>query len=243
MSKLAIIGGTGLMNWPGASQQLSVPLQKTPWGEPSAGIQPFEINGQECLFLPRHGNPHRIPPHKVNYRANIWALKTLGVSSILAVYAVGGIGDDFGPGVIAIPDQLIDYAWGRAHSYSDSDDIPLQHVEFEQPFAGHLRQRLLKAAEGSEVVSYACYGVTQGPRLETAAEIRRLKQDGCHIVGMTAMPEAALARELGLDFAGLAVVANWAAGLSDGPITLEAIHQTLDGGMAKVRTLVEQLFS
>ncbi|MDZ4730936.1 MAG: S-methyl-5'-thioinosine phosphorylase [Xanthomonadales bacterium] len=237
---LALIGGTGLNEFSGAAETLEI---DTPYGAASGAVQMLATEPLRILFLPRHGSPHRFPPHKVNYRANIWALKEAGADHVLGVYAVGGMGGVYSPGALAAPDQLIDYTWGRQHSFSDSVDVPLQHVDFTWPFAGPLRLALLAAAatEGIALLDKACLGVFQGPRLETAAEVRRAAQDGCDIAGMTALPEAALARELGLDYAGLAVVSNFAAGIKDQPLSEDNIAESLHEPMQRVRQLVQAL--
>jgi len=234
---LALIGGTGLNQFGGEAASLQI---DTPYGPPAGDIQVVATEPLRILFLPRHGSPHRFPPHCVNYRANLWALKEAGADYVLGVYAVGGMGGSYSPGTLAAPDQLIDYTWGRAHSYSDSADVPLQHVDFTWPFEGALRQHLLAAAQaaGIELLDKACLGVFQGPRLETAAEIRRARHDGCDLAGMTALPEAALARELGLDYAGLAVVSNFAAGILDQPLSEENIAETLREPMQRVKILI-----
>jgi len=216
---------------------------KTPWGAPSGPIRQLATGSARVLFLPRHGNPHRIPPHRVNYRANLWALREAGADQVLAIYAVGGLHEPYTPTTLAVPDQLIDYSWGRDHTFSDSGDVPLVHVDFTRPYEGPLRQMLLTAAQDSavEVVDGGCIGVFQGPRLETAAEIERARRDGCDMAGMTALPEAGLARELGLDYAGLAVVSNWGAGVGNAPLAEDDIAATLREPMTRVRRLIEHL--
>lgn len=240
--RLGLIGGTGLDRW---GEALSTRLPKTNWGTPSGPLQLFRHGGLELLFLPRHGPDHRIPPHRVNYRANIEALAAAAVDAVIAVNAVGGITERFGPGILAVPDQLIDYTWGRAHSFSDGENEPLQHAEFAAPFDGELRHRLVAAgmAAGAAPHNGGCIAVTQGPRLETAAEVARFARDGCDLVGMTSMPEAALAREAGLPYACIAVVANWAAGISEEPITMAAIEETLAQAMHGVRAIITELCS
>lgn len=237
---LALIGGTGLNQFSGPVEYLEI---DTPYGFPSAEVQVVASDPLRILFLPRHGSPHRFPPHKVNYRANIWALREAGADHVLGVFAVGGMGGPYRPGALAAPDQLIDYTWGREHTYSDSAEVPLHHVDFSWPFEGHLRRSLLAAAqrERIDLLDRACLGVFQGPRLETAAEVRRAANDGCNLAGMTALPEAALARELGLDYAGLAVVSNFGAGVTDQPLSEENIAETLQEPMERVRQLVRQL--
>ncbi len=241
MQRLGLIGGTGLDHWGAAVRSHKV---CGVYGQPSANLAEYSTGGLEVLFLPRHGEQHKIPPHAVNYQANIDAFRQLEVEGIIAVNAVGGISSHNGPGTLAVPDQLIDYTWGRAHTFSMTASDSLQHVEFAQPFDGHLRAGLLKAAAsaGLDVNNEGCVGVSQGPRLETAAEIRRFKQDGCDMVGMTSMPEAILAREAGLDYASLCINANWAAGLEQEPVTMEAIEATLVEAMFKVRKLLGVLF-
>lgn len=238
---LAIIGGTGLTQ----VSDISISGQEqlnTPFGAPSAPYVKGELNGKEIIFLARHGNPHKIPPHKINYRANIWGLKQLGVTQIIAVAAVGGITERMGPACLAIPDQIIDYSYGREQTFFAENLDEVTHIDFTYPYTPSLRQRLLTAAGhcGVNVVDGGAYGCTQGPRLETIAEIKRMELDGCDLVGMTGMPEAALARELGIDYAALAVVANWAAGKAEGEITMTEIERHLENGMSKVLTLLKQ---
>jgi 5'-deoxy-5'-methylthioadenosine phosphorylase len=237
---LALVGGTGLNQFSGQVNDLPV---ETPYGTPSADIQEIAHEAVRLLFLPRHGSPHRYPPHCVNYRANMWALKEAGADHVLAVSAVGGISPGCGPGSLVLVDQLVDYTWGREHTYCDSAEVELMHVDFTRPYDGHLRDALLAASRlsGVTVRDGGCIGVFQGPRLESAAEIRRAQRDGCDLAGMTSLPEAGLARELGLDYAGLAVVSNWGAGVTDGTISEDDIAATLKEPMVRVRTLVEHL--
>ena len=239
MTHLALIGGSGLARLDG----LDVVRQEqvtTPYGEPSAPVTFGELDGAPLVFLPRHGGAHTIPPHRINFRANLWALREAGVDRVIAVAAVGGISPAMAPGALCVPDQLIDYTWGRAQSFFDGGDSAVNHVDFTQPYCEEQRQVLLRASRktGIDVVDGGCYGVTEGPRLETAAEVRRLERDGCDLVGMTGMPEAALARELELCYAGLAVNVNWAAGKGDGPITMTEIDANLASGMQQVRRLL-----
>lgn len=237
---LALIGGTGLTELQEPHESLDI---ETPYGAPSAPIRIVATEPLRLLFLPRHGNPHRFPPHRVNYRANLWALREAGASRVLAVYAVGGLHEPYAPAALAAPDQLIDYTWGREHSYSDSEDVPLVHVDFSWPYEGALRRSLLEAARDASIplVDGGCIGVFQGPRLESAAEIERARRDGCDLAGMTALPEAGLARELGLDYAGIAVVSNWGAGVSDERLSEDDIAETLREPMARVRRLIAAL--
>lgn len=242
MSSIAIIGGTGLTKMPNLSI-LSREVHVSAYGEPSAPLTRGTLAGKEILFLPRHGAGHTIPPHRVNYRANISVLKNAGVCNVIAVNAVGGITDNMTPQMLVVPDQIIDYTWSRDHSFFDEGLEEVVHIDFTQPYCESLRSQILVAAKQAniEVVSKATYAATQGPRLETAAEIDRLERDGCHIVGMTGMPEAALAKELGLCYSSIAVVANWGAGRGEGEITLEEIERNLKVGIEKVKHVLENL--
>lgn len=210
---LAIIGGTGVYRLPGL-QWLDALSVDTMYGAPSGPIRIAQLEGKRIAFLARHGEAHALPPHKVNYRANLKALKDIGANSILAINTVGGITERFGPRVLAVPDQIIDYTWGRLSTLSEEPGTDVLHVDFTEPYTETLRHSLVNACVNAEVavVAGGCYAATQGPRLESSAEISRLKRDGCDLVGMTGMPEAGLARELGLSYASLCVVANWAAG-------------------------------
>ena len=241
---IAIVGGTGLTRLQGLEISRSETLQ-TPYGAPSGPLMAGSLFGRKVVFLARHGDSHSIPPHRVNYRANLWALEHLGIKRVISVCAVGGISRDTGPGVIVIPDQIIDYTWGRAHTLFEGDPHAVTHIDFTEPYCEDLRQALLAAAcrAGVDVRDKGTYGATQGPRLETAAEIDRMARDGCDIVGMTGMPEASLARELGLCYAACAVSANAAAGRGAAPITLEAIETTLADGMARVLQILEQVIA
>ncbi len=242
MSQLAIIGGTGLTRL----AHLEIERRErvsTPYGEPSAALVFGRLHEQEMVFLARHGDPHINPPHKVNYRANLWALKHVGVTSVLAVAAVGGIRADMIPGRLVMPDQIIDYTYSRAHTFFEDDLEHVTHIDFTRPYSQWLREKVLTAAKvaGIAVIDGGVYGCTQGPRLETAAEIVRLERDGCDLVGMTGMPEAALARELDLDYACCAVVANWAAGKQAGEITLVEIEANLVAGLADLAVVLRHL--
>jgi 5'-deoxy-5'-methylthioadenosine phosphorylase len=241
MNMLGIIGGTGLAMLEGLSIERSEPVT-TPWGDASAPLLHGRFAGRPAVFLARHGSGHTIAPHAVNYRANIWALRESGVARIIAVNAVGGIGAAFAPGTLAVPDQIIDYSWGRVHSFYDEPGEALQHVDFTEPYSRALRQVLLAAAARANlpVRDGGVYAVTQGPRLETAAEIDRLARDGCDIVGMTGMPEAGLARELGLEYACCAVVVNRAAGRG-GDIHGE-LERWVEEGMAAAHRLLHAVF-
>lgn len=237
---LGLIGGTGLTELGGILRTL--PLE-TPYGPPSDPVRVLSDRPLQLLFMPRHGSPHRFPPHRVNYRANLWALREAGARRVLGVYAVGGLHEPYRPGALAAPDQLVDYTWGREHTLSDSPDTPLVHVDFSWPFDGRLRDALLSAAgaAGIGLIDGGCIGVFQGPRLETAAEIERARRDGCDMAGMTALPEAALARELGLEYAGVAVVSNWGAGVKSRRLSEDHIAETLQEPMQRLQRLVSVL--
>ena len=244
MSVVAIIGGTGLTQLEGLTIREAVALD-TPWGKPSAEVLRGEFGGREVLFLARHGHPHRIPPHQVNYRANLWALREAGAQAILAVNAVGGIHRAMGSGHLCVPHDLIDYTWGRSSTFFEGELDHVTHIDFSYPYDEALRQRLIAAlrAEGCDFSSHGVYAATQGPRLETVAEIARLERDGGDIVGMTGMPEAALARELELPYACLALVVNPAAGKSSGVITMAEIEQALADGMDKVKAVLQRVLA
>lgn len=241
MTTVAIIGGSGLTNL----QNLQITRRevvRTPYGEPSGAMVYGQLSGKEVVFLPRHGPNHTIPPHQINYRANIWALQQSGVRRVIAVAAVGGISDGLKAGELVLLDQLVDYTYGRAHTFFDGEHKKVTHVDFTYPYCMELRQILAEAARlaGIAVADRGTYGATQGPRFETAAEIRRMERDGCDVVGMTGMPEAALARELDLRYAAIAVVANRAAGKEESLISVKEIEAHLEKGTAKVRRLLER---
>ena len=241
---LAVIGGSGLAGL-GQMKVIRRQIARTPFGEPSGPLVFGEMQGASMLFLARHGPGHILAPHRVNYRANIWALKEAGATDIIAVAAVGGMAADVGPGIVVVPDQIIDYTYGREHTYSDGSDRTVMHVDFTRPYSDELRDVVLKAAQdaGEPVVPSGVYGATQGPRLETAAEITRMARDGATLVGMTGMPEAALARELSLRYAHLCVVSNWAAGCADSERTIShaQIEATLDHSIGRVQKIIAAL--
>ncbi|UAW96989.1 S-methyl-5'-thioinosine phosphorylase [Halopseudomonas nanhaiensis] len=237
--RVAIIGGTGLSRLDDLRLTDEVCLNN-PFGEPSSTVRKGLLSGREVLFLARHGDPHRIPPHKVNYRANLWALKEAGADVVLSVNAVGGIHPAMGTGHLCVPDQIVDYTWGRDSTFFETDLDFVTHIDFGQPYDESLRQTLVGVLERLSIdhSAHGTYGVTQGPRLETTAEIRRMEADGCDIVGMTAMPEAALARELGLPYVCLALVVNPAAGKAEGAITMADIEAVLSSGMEQIRSVL-----
>lgn len=232
---LAFIGGTGLTRM----AQLDISGREaieTEWGAASASIVRGTLSGRPVLFLARHGDPHVLLPHQVNYRANIAALKQAGATAIVAINAVGGISADAVSGAIVVPDQIIDYTHGRDTTFFDRHVAPVTHVDFSWPFDAPLRARLIEALRtvNAPLVAHGCYAATQGPRLETAAEIIRLERDGGTIVGMTGMPEAVLARELAIPYAMLSLVVNPAAGKVDREITMAEIEAVIHSGMVTV---------
>jgi 5'-methylthioinosine phosphorylase len=240
---LAIIGGSGLTQFTGL-EVTRRQVVSTPYGEPSGPLSFGKLRGCPVVFLARHGDGHTIAPHEVNYRANLWALREQGVEDILSVAAVGGIRTGILPGAIVIPDQIIDYTWGRRCTFFDAGE-PVKHIDFTEPYARELRARILAAALacGEAVHAGAVYAAMQGPRLETAAEINRIERDGADIVGMTGMPEASLARELDLPYAAIAVVANFAAGRADSreSVSMAKIDAVLSETMTRVCRIIETL--
>jgi len=241
---LAILGGSGLSQFSGL-EGVRREAVNTIFGEPSAPLALGRIGGRDVVFLARHGDAHSIPPHQVNYRANIRALKDAGATRIVSVATVGGIRREFGPGALVVPDQIIDYTWGRASTFFEGQGAKVTHIDFTEPYSGAIRKAILAAAKacGEAIADGGCYGVTQGPRLESAAEIARMERDGADLVGMTAMPEAALAREAGLEYAAIAAVANHAAGKGDSAhaISLDAIEAVVEQAMQRVRRILEKL--
>ena len=241
---LAIIGGSGLTRL----STLAVAhreVVRTPYGEPSSALIFGQLAGQNVVFLARHGHGHTIPPHRVNYRANLWALKHRDVDAILAVASVGAITGTCAPGDLVLPHQLIDYTGGREQTFFDGGDREVVHVDFTQPYGGALRARCLAAAQAAHIAIHdgGVYGAVSGPRLETAAEIDRMERDGATIVGMTGMPETALARELEIPYAAIAVVVNHAAGRGESAqaVSMERIARVLETAMDKVKILITQV--
>lgn len=247
MAIIGIIGGSGVYELPELTN-VTPCVTDTPYGRVEH-IQEGELDGNTIFFLPRHGVSHHIPPHCVNYRANIDAFDQCGVEKIFALNTVGGISPTTEPGAVVIPDQIIDYTYGREHTFYDGSDDTLAHIEFEYPLSEDLRNALIEASlevaeEGDfgelSVVQRGVYGCTQGPRLETAAEIRRLQQDGCDVVGMTLMPEAALAREAAIHYASLCIVVNWGAGLGHEPIQINEVMSLIENSAPTLREILRK---
>ncbi|MDD3328484.1 MAG: S-methyl-5'-thioinosine phosphorylase [Zoogloea sp.] len=241
---LAIIGGSGLTQLANLNV-IRREVVRTPYGEPSGALTFGQLCEHPVVFLARHGYGHTIPPHRVNYQANLWALKEAGAETIISVASVGGIRADLCPGTLVVPDQIIDYTWGRKSSFHEGTDEAVVHIDFTEPYDAAVRRRILAAAAaaGEKVFDGAVYAATQGPRLETAAEINRLERDGADVVGMTGMPEAALARELGIPYAAINVVANYAAGRADSSarICFDSIETVLHEAMGRVRRVLDHL--
>jgi 5'-methylthioadenosine phosphorylase len=239
----AIIGGSGLAKL-SALQDIRRQVTRSPYGEPSGALTFGTFGGREVVFLARHGYGHTIAPHEVNYRANIWALKEIGVQGIFAVATVGGVRADLGPGTLVVPDQIIDYSHSRKSTFFEGAEARVTHIDFTLPYSDRLRQLLLAAAAaaGEPIVDGAVYACTQGPRLETAAEIERIARDGGDVVGMTGMPEAALAREAELDYAALGVVVNHAAGRGDSrrQIHLDDLDSVMRQTVSRAVRVLEQ---
>lgn len=237
---IGIIGGTALAELAALDDSRQQHVE-TAYGPPSAPLCHGRLGGREVVFLFRHGPGHSLPPHAINYRANVRALADAGAQTVIGAASVGGISERAAPGTLLLPDQIIDYTWARAHTFADGPDVPLQHIDFTEPYDSPTRHGLLDGAHvcGLAPVVDGVHGVTQGPRLETAAEIERMRRDGCDIVGMTGMPEAALAREAGLAYACCAVVVNWAPGRGEGAIHAE-IQRYLDEGMSALGALLSE---
>lgn len=241
---LAIIGGSGLTTL----SNLDVShreVVRTPFGEPSGVLVFGQISGNPAVFLPRHGYGHTIPPHMVNYRANLWALHHHQVTGIISVASVGSIREGLSPGDLILPDQILDYTWGRKSTFFDGVATPVKHVDFTHPYDADLMEAIIRAADELSIALQVggVYAATQGPRLETAAEINRLERDGADVVGMTGMPEAVLARELDIPYAAINVVANHAAGRgsSAGGIHFESLEHVLQDGMGRVKAVIERV--
>lgn len=239
-SRIAIIGGSGLYSLGEDFALDEIIPRDTDYGDTSADILLGSWHGIPLAFLPRHGPQHRIPPHRINYRANIWALKQLGISNIISVNAVGGISDNMPPLTLALPNQVIDYSSGREQSFFDGENGEVKHIDFSWPYSTGLRSALMEAAlqQGQALVASGTYACTNGPRLETSAEISRLRADGCDMVGMTGMPETALARELEMEYAAVAMVVNWAAGIREQSISMAEILACVEQGIESVKSLL-----
>jgi len=241
---LAILGGSGLSQLSSLTGVRRKAVH-TVYGEPSGPLTLGRIGGRDVVFLARHGDGHTLAPHQVNYRANIRALMDEGVKEIVSIATVGGIRRDFGPGVLVIPDQILDYTWGRPATFFEGPGAKVTHIDFTEPYSVALRARILAAAAacGEAVADGGVYAATQGPRLETAAEVTKLERDGADLIGMTGMPEAALAREAELEYAAIAVVANHAAGRGDSAhaVSLQRIEAVRGQAMDRVRRILVQL--
>ncbi len=240
MSRCALIGGSGFAKLAGFEVNNEKQI-KTPYGQPSAAIVTGRLHGEPVVFLARHGRNHEIPPHRINYRANIWALKQAGSDLLISIAAVGGISAHCVPGKVVVPDQIIDYTWGREQTFYDGIDSPVAHIEFTQPYCEELRNLIIRTCKFIDVriITSGCYAATQGPRFETSAEVQRLANDGADIVGMTGMPEASLARELGLCYATLALIVNPAAGIGHGVIEQSDISKAFAEATGTIHRILE----
>ncbi len=236
----AVIGGSGFYSLGDDFRIDRCEKPETPFGRTSAEIQLGRWGEHDIVFLPRHGEIHQIPPHAINYRANLWALQAVGVTHIFAINAVGGITPDLPPQTLALPDQIIDYTSGRAHTFFDGNRQDIEHIDFTLPYSKTLRDSIIAAGKsaGIDLVGTGTYGCTNGPRLETAAEIRKMGKDGCNMVGMTGMPEAALARELSIEYATIALVVNWCAGIEASVLDMEQIKKVLADRIDSVKSLI-----
>jgi len=243
---LAIIGGRGLSQLTGL-KITHRQVMRTPYGEPSGAFLFGTLNQHEVIFLARHGFGHTIPPHLVNYRANLWALREQGVTDIVSVTTVGGIREDLTPGKLVVPDQIIDYTHGRDSTFFDNRDMRYSNVDFTQPYSPKLRRCILDSAREAQqpCLDGGVYAATQGPRLDSIAEINRYESDGADMVGMTGMPETALAMELEIHYAPIAVVVNYAAGRGDSKqkIDIELVNATANEAMERVRSILEKVVS
>ncbi|HMX72084.1 MAG TPA: S-methyl-5'-thioinosine phosphorylase [Solirubrobacterales bacterium] len=238
MGLLGVIGGSGLYGLSASGRPKAV---STPWGPASGPTVIHEVGGG-VAFIARHGADHSIAPHRVNYRANIHALREAGCDRVLAVSSVGGIAPACQPGKLVVPDQLIDYTWGREMTFQGEGDA-VRHFDFTDPYSPDWRGKVTGALSELEIefVDGGTYAAVQGPRFETAAEIRRLAADGCHIVGMTGMPEAILAREAGLDYAAVCPVGNLAAGIATDELSMDDVIGAVGTGMERVTSLITNL--
>ncbi len=239
MGIVGVIVGSGLNRFQSADDACLVDIQNTPYGPVSGSLIQFSRGGTQVVVMARHGQEHSIAPHEINYRANLWALKSAEARVVISLATVGGIGNRYGPGVIVIPDQILDYTRNREHTFFEDHD-PVTHIDFTYPYCDELRQVLIRSAGEAEIeiVAGGTYAATQGPRLETKAEINKLERDGADIVGMTGMPEAALARELGLCYACMALVVNHAAGRGQGVVTATEIETVYAHGVDRLLSML-----
>jgi 5'-deoxy-5'-methylthioadenosine phosphorylase len=247
---LGVIGGSGVYALAGL-EVTRRDTSETRFGQPSGPVTVGLLDGSEVAFVARHGEQHSVAPHLVNYRANVEALRAAGVMRVLAVCTVGSLDPDLPPGTIVVPDQIVDYTWGRAQTFHEPGD-PVPHVDFTEPYSPGWRREVVSAVAGvlrspdsgaTGFADGATYAAVQGPRFETAAEIRRFRGDGCDIIGMTGMPEAALAREAGLEYAAVCPVANLAAGLSPAELSAEEVFGAVGDMLEPIEDVVRNVAS
>lgn len=243
MSKIGVIGGSGLYEIKGFVLKKKRTIS-TPYGKPSDQYLTGTMGKTEIIFLPRHGSHHNIPPHMINYRANIWGFRKLGVDRILSISAAGGINKGLKPGDIVISDQILDMTKERKSTYYDGKEGVI-HIDFTEPYCPELRRILLKAGRQKRLSlkNGGTYVAVEGPRLETASEIKSFSILGGDIVGMTGMPEAALARELEICYAGISVVANYAAGISRRKLTVAEVMEAMKDSTEKIKDLLKSTFT
>lgn len=240
---LAVIGGSGLYGLDGLEVETRT-IAETPFGRSTGHLVSGRLNGGPILFIARHGEEHEVAPHLVNYRANVEALRQAGASAVLAVCTSGSLDPGLRPGSVAVPDQIIDYTWGRQHTFHEPGG-PIPHIDFTEPYSPGWRAEVLAALSEQDVTSRdgATYAAVQGPRFESAAEIRRFRNDGCTIIGMTGMPEAALAREAGLEYAAMCPIANLAAGLASEELTSEDVFGRVASMLGPIQGVIGVLAS
>jgi 5'-methylthioadenosine phosphorylase len=236
-ARIAIIGGTGVYD-PGILNDIQEEIVATPFGKVRALIGKYQ--DREVVFVPRHGEKHSVPPHKINYRANIWSLRELGVERVIATAAVGSLNSDMKPTDLVMVDQFLDFTRGREQSFYEGGETGVFHVDVTNPYCRELRQVLFRNAKdlGMNVHFNGTYICTEGPRFETAAEIRMYRLLRGDVVGMTSVPEVVLARELGICYATIGMVTNYAAGISPTPLTHSEVIEVMAQNMANLRKLI-----
>ncbi|EAX46562.1 methylthioadenosine phosphorylase [Thermosinus carboxydivorans Nor1] len=242
MTKLAIIGGTGVYD-PRILENVREEEILTPYG--AVRYKVGEYAGRAIAFIPRHGSKHSIPPHLINYRANIWAMKKIGVQAILATTAVGSLNTDMKPGDFVLINQFLDFTKNRVHTFYEGGERGVVHVDVTEPYCPALRQKLEKAAKkiGIAIHTKGTYVCTEGPRFETPAEIAMFAKLGGDVVGMTNVPEVVLAREAEMCYATVSMVTNYAAGISAQPLTHGEVLDTMKANTENIKRLIMETIS